>query len=84
MEQTIWYLPYGRGMKMPNRSARTILEGLLKAHSHSLNDESLRTLMAEVELRVEVEIPLSPTNLLKMKTNVVMLPPGEFSTPDAY
>ena len=30
------------------RYARTILEGLLKTHSHSLNDESLRTLMAEV------------------------------------
>ena len=32
------------------RSARSILEGFLKTHSHSLNDESLRTLMAEVEL----------------------------------
>ena len=33
------------------RSARIILEGLFKTHSHSLNDESLRTLIAEVELR---------------------------------
>ena len=32
------------------QSARTILEGLLKTHINSLNDESLRTLMAEVEL----------------------------------
>ena len=32
------------------RSARTILKGLLKTRSHSLNDEKLRTLMAEVEL----------------------------------
>ena len=30
------------------QSARTILEGLLKTHSHSLNDESLRILMAEI------------------------------------
>ena len=29
------------------RSVRTIFEGLLKAHSHSLNDEPLRTLMVE-------------------------------------
>ena len=33
-------------------SARTILEGLMKSHSHSLNDESLRTLMAELILRL--------------------------------
>ena len=79
------------------RSARTILEGLLKTHSNSLNDESLRTLMAEDEviinsrpLTVETisdsksEIPLSPSNLLTMKTSVVMSPPGEFSKPDAY
>ena len=79
------------------RSARTILEGLLKTHSHSLNDESLRTLMADVELIInsrpltaetisdsKSEIPLSSSNLLTMKTSVVMPPPGEFSKPDAY
>ena len=79
------------------RSAKIILEGLLKTHSHSLNDESLRTLMAEVELIInsrpltvetisdsKSEIPLSPSNLLTMKTSVVMPPPGEFSKPDAY
>ena len=79
------------------RSARIILEGLLKTHSHSLNDESLRTLMAEVELIInsrpltvetisdsKSEIPLSTSNLLTMKTSVVMPPPGEFSKPDVY
>ena len=79
------------------QSARTILEGLLKTHSHSLNDESLRTLMAEVELIInsrpltvetisgsKSEIPVSPSNLLIMKTSVVMSPPGEFSKLDAY
>ena len=79
------------------QSARTILEGLLRTHSHSLNDKSLRTLMAEVELIINLrpltvetisdpksEIPLSPSNLLTMKTSVVMPPPGEFSKPDAY
>ena len=69
----------------------------MKTHSHSLNDESIRTLMAEVELIINLrpltvetisdsksEIPLSPSNLLTMKTSVVMPPPGEFSKPDAY
>ena len=32
------------------RSARTILEELFRTHSHSLNDESLRTLMTGIEL----------------------------------
>ena len=78
-------------------SARNILEGLLKIHSHSLNDESLKTLMAEVELIInsrpltvdtisdsKSELPLSQSNLLTMKTSVAMSAPGEFSKPDAY
>ena len=53
--------------------------------------------MAEVELIInsrpltvktisnsKIEIPLSSKNLLKMTTNVVMPPPGEFSKPGAY
>ena len=77
------------------RSARTILEGLLKTHRQFLNDESLRTLMAEFELIINFrpltvetisdsksEIPLSPSNVLTMKTSVVIPPPGEFSKPD--
>ena len=79
------------------RSARIILEGLLKTHGHSLNDESLRTLMAEVELIInsrpltvetisdsKSKIRLSPSNVLTMKTSVVMPPPGEFGKSDAY
>ena len=62
-----------------------------------MNDESLRKLMVEVELIInsrpltvetisdsKSEILLSSSNLLTMKTSVVMLPPGEFSKPDAY
>ena len=79
------------------RSARRILEGLMRTHGQSLNDESLRTLMTEVEMIVNsrpltVEnlndissnMPLSPSNLLTMKTNVVMPPPGNFMKPDLY
>ena len=36
------------------RTARNILEELLRTHCLSLNDESLRTLMAEVELIVNL------------------------------
>ena len=52
--------------------------------------------MAEVELIITLraltvgtisdskgEIPLSPTNLLTMKTSVFMAPVGEFNKPDA-
>ena len=79
------------------RSVRIILEGLLKTHSHSLNDESLRTLMAEVGLIInsrpftmetisdsKIKIPPSPSNILTMKTSVAMPQPGEISKPDAY
>ena len=69
------------------RTARNILEGLLPTHSLSLNDKSFRTLMTEVELIVNsrpitVETlnyansptPISPSNLLTLKSSVVMSP----------
>ena len=43
-----------------------------------------RPLTAETISDSKSEIPLSPSNLLTMKTSVVMPPPGEFSKPDAY
>ena len=79
------------------RSARNILSSLLKTHGRSLNDEALSTLMAEVEavmnsrpLTVELLSdgnslnPISPSNLLPMKSKVVMPPPGEFGRADIY
>ena len=79
------------------RSARRILESLLKTHGASLSDESLRTLLVEVEAIVNSGplttdllsdanslIPLSPINLLTMKSKLEMPPPGVFSTPDFY
>ena len=77
------------------RSARKILESLLKTHGASLSDESLQTLLVEVEAIKNSRplttnllsdanslIPMSPINLLTMKSKVVMPPPGVFSTPD--
>ena len=79
------------------RSARAILGSLLKTHGECLENESLLNVMTEVEgnlnsrpLTVEVLNdltslkPLSPANILIMKSKVVSPPPGEFSKPDIY
>ena len=79
------------------QSARNILAALLKIHGQSLNDKGLRTLVAETEGNinsrpltieslsdVDSEIPLSPSNLLTMKSDVIMPPPGVFNRPDLY
>ena len=77
------------------RSARAILNSLLKTNGSSLSDESLQTLLVEVEaimnsypLTTDVLsdvmslAPLSPVNLLTMKSKAVMPPPGHFISPD--
>ena len=64
-------------------SARNILNLLLRTHGESLNDESLRTLLVEVEGilnsrpityessgDVNSYLPLSPMQLLTMKAKV--------------
>ena len=43
-----------------------------------------RPLTVETISNSNIEAPLSPSNLLTMKTSVVMPPPGEFSKRDAY
>ena len=72
-----------------------ILSSLLKTHGESLTNESLHTLLVEVEAIVNScplttetindvtsLIPLSPLNLLTMKSKMVMPPPGIFATPE--
>ena len=79
------------------RSIRTILTALMKNHSSMLTDESLRTLMTEVEAIINSRpltvdtlndplspIPLSPIQLLTFKSDVVFPPPGKFDRPDVY
>ena len=79
------------------RTARSILEGFLLTHSLSLNDESLRTLITEVELIVnsrpltvetlnDANSPthITPSNLRTLKSSVVMPSPGKSTQPDLY
>ena len=66
-------------------------------HGSQLDDEALRTLMTEAEnivnsrpLSVEnladsdALEPITPNHLLTLKSQVVLSPPGKFSTPDLY
>ena len=78
------------------RSARAILNSLLQIHGHSLDEESLQTLMMETAivnswlLTVETindgqsPMQISLNNILTMKTKMVMPPPGVFQKPDLY
>ena len=87
----------GRVWERQILSARVILTSLLKIHGGSLTDESLQTLLVEVEATVDSRllaterindvtslIPLSPINLLSMKSKIVMPPPGVFASSDKY
>ena len=73
------------------RPTHSILVALLKIHGTSLNDESLRTFLAEVEAIVNTRritseslsdvysaVPLCPMQLLTMKSRVSMPPTGTF------
>lgn len=76
-------------------SARSILLSLLKTNSQSLNDESFRTLMADVERNMDSKPltaetlsdvtshkPLSPSDLLTTKSKVVLPPAEKFQKKD--
>ena len=79
------------------RSARGILNSLLKTHGSNLSDESLQILFVEVEAIINSPplttgvlsditnlASLSPVNLLTMKSKVVIPPLGHFISPDRY
>lgn len=78
------------------RSVRNILTAMFKEHSQTLNDESFRTFLAEAECIINsrpltianlsdpTSLPLSPSNILTMKTKVVLPPPGVFQQTDMY
>ena len=78
------------------RTTRRILHALLREHASRLDDESLHTLMCEVESIINSRpltvissdardpIPLSPNQILTMKTSIVLPPPGKFQRNDVY
>ena len=79
------------------RSTRAILASLMLTHGQSLNDESYRTLLVEVEATINSRPltvdcindpstiqPISPSNILTMKSSVVMPPPGHFVKEDVF
>ena len=78
-------------------SAHAILFSLLNTHGKSLNKESPLTLFTKTEgilnsrpLTTETisnptsDISLSPSNILTMKSKVIIPPAGNFSRPDLY
>ena len=77
------------------RSARSFLSSLMQTLGRLLDEESLATLMAETEKILNSQpltadnisdptssLPLSPSNLLTMKSKIILPPPGDFSRPD--
>ena len=78
------------------RTTRKVLTVLLHEHGSRLDDESFRTLLCEVEAIINSRPltfassdpddfnPLTPNNLLTMKTSVVLPPPGVFQRADVY
>ena len=78
------------------RSARAVLDGLLRQCDARLDDELLRTLLCEVEAIVNSRPltsfnmspddphPISPTNILTQKSSIVLSPPGVFQRGDIY
>jgi hypothetical protein len=79
------------------RTLRSVFSSLLVAHGSQLDDDCLRTLFYEAAniinsrpLTVDTLndpnslLPISPNNLLTMKSNVVLPPPGEFQSADGY
>ena len=79
------------------RSVRNALEPLLLQAGSQLDDETLRTLLTEVECIInsrplsvdnlcdaEAPEPLTPNQLLPMKPKRVLPPPGKFQRADMY
>ena len=87
---------FGGAWERQIRSVRNIMAALIKQHGHSLDDESLRNLLCEVEavlnsrpLTIEtlsdpLSPPLTPSTLLTGKTKFILPPPGKFQREDVY
>ena len=88
---------FGGAWEQQIRSVRNIMAALMKKHGHSLDDESLQTLLCEVEAVVNSRplttesltdplspLPLMPSTLLTGKTKLILPLPGKFPREDIY
>ena len=78
------------------RTVRSVLMSLVKSNPRTLDEETLRTFFAEAEgivnsrpltlenLHDPESAPLTPNQILTMKSRVVLPPPGEFQAADVY
>ena len=75
------------------RTARNVLQNIMKNHNGRLDTSSLRTLMYEVMAIInsrplstvtEEQVPLCPNLLLTMKSDIILPPPSEFTDSDIY
>ena len=87
----------GGNWEIMTRTVRNTVSALLVKNDQQLNDELLRTLMTEVEAIINSRPltyidtttpdslePLSPSQILTLKSNVVLPPPGNFVPQDIY
>lgn len=79
------------------RSVRAALTPLIATHGHTMDDELFRTLLTECEAIVnsrpisyfsgasdDTLLPLSPSQILTLKSRVAVPCPGSFSSSDLY
>ena len=79
------------------RSVRAVLNSILKSHGEALDEESYRTFLCEAECIVNSRplttdnlndssscTPLTPNQLLTMKSKMSIPPPGVFPAEDLY
>ena len=95
-----WNTPYASHMggvwERQIRTVRSVLMSLVKSNPRTLDEETLRTFFAEAEgivnsrpltlenLHDPESGPLTPSQILTMKSRVVLPPPGEFQAADVY
>ena len=87
----------GGAWELQINSVRNVLSSLLLKHGEQLNDESLRTFLHESAAVVNSRplsvdnlndplsvTPLTPNQLLTMKTKIILPPPGNFQKASMY
>lgn len=75
------------------KTAKNVLQSLMRSHGGRLDTSALRTLLYEtmaiinsrpLSVVTEEDIPLSPNQLLTMKSDIILPPPSEFGDADIY